>query len=62
VVTKHGRPAVVVIRFEDFLEWKASRTSALKAMMPKRGILENEEADRIFARMKDVPTREVSFE
>ncbi len=63
VVTKHGRPAVAVIRFEDFLEWQKSRMSAWDALRPRNGgILENEEADQIFARLKDPPPPAMDFE
>ena len=63
VVTKHGKPTVAVISFDDFLILQASKMTALEALMPKRtGVLTNNEVDTLFKRDRDtrLPDRTAS--
>jgi prevent-host-death family protein len=63
VVTKHGRPTVAIINFEDYQKWQASKMTALQALTPKRrGILTDEEVDTLFNRNRDTRLREINFE
>jgi prevent-host-death family protein len=62
VVTKHGRPTVAIINFEEYQKWQASRTTLFEALMPPNGgILTDEEADTIFKRDRDNRLREIDF-
>ena len=62
VVTKHGKPAVAIISFDDFLKFQASKMTALQALMPSRsGILTDEEVDTLFKRDRDTRLREIDF-